>query len=227
MKADRKYWASAAHHGEAVFRSKVIHDMDEQAGPAYFRGCWLSRKLFWYRLKTALRYVPDSGGNCCIDFGCGFGLTLPLLSTNFSRVVGIDVVPELARAFISRWEEQESKSTRCNTISIVEQFSDSGLKQGSVDAILALDVLEHLEDHAEVLSNMQSWLSPSGSLIVSGPTETAAYRLGRRIVGFSGEYHTCDIYRVETEIKKYFSVKRVGRVPRFPALFEILVATRK
>lgn len=45
------------------------------------------------------------------------------------------------------------------------------LPENSLDVILVLDVLEHVEDPEQTIMSLVSFLKSSGMLIVSGPTE--------------------------------------------------------
>ncbi|MEW6249755.1 MAG: methyltransferase domain-containing protein, partial [Planctomycetota bacterium] len=67
---------------------------------------------------------------------------------------------------------------------------------GSLDLLVAANVLEHIEERRALLATMSAKLNPSGRLVISGPTENMLYRLGRRIVGFSGHYHVSNVSHV-------------------------------
>lgn len=217
------YWAKARRIGREVYQSQVGVDVDEQAGPAYFAGWALSRHVFWKRLKTAVAAIPAGLSGTAVDFGCGFGLSLPLLRTQFQRAVGVDLMPRLSKEFLNRWDA-ETGGSPANQVEIVSQLDHAQLQPGTVDLVLALDVFEHIQPLCPLLDQLSALLSPTGVVVVSGPTESALYRLGRRLVGFSGDYHVSDIYQVERDLQTRFSVEQVGRIPRCPALFEILLA---
>lgn len=254
MKVEARYWRRAQRVGRQVYRSLGDVDVDEQAGPAYFAGLWLSRQVFWQRLAVALSAIPAGGRNRCLDFGCGFGLLLPVLSQNFHHVTGIDLRPELSEQFLAAWQRdavaEVTRATSTNVpvatnatasasateeletadaehrISVVSNLEQADLKPGSVDLIVALDVLEHITPLAPLLQSFQRLLSDTGQLLVSGPSESWCYRFGRRIVGFSGEYHVSDVYAVERDLKTVFETRRVRRWPPVPVLFEILLANK-
>jgi hypothetical protein len=90
--------------------------------------------------------------------------------------------------------------------------------------VLALDVLEHVADLKETIAAIAAAMAPEGRLIVSGPTENALYRLGRRLAGFSGHYHRRAVGDVEAALRERFRIvaKRVV-VPLLP-LFVVLEA---
>ncbi len=224
MKASRSYWRRTAKVGRSVYRSGLFDNLDEQAGPAYFDGLWLSRRLFWHRLKLGLQLVPNSGGNRCLDYGCGFGFALPLLSERYGSVVGVDHRPALSRAFIARW--CDASNTQLPNIQIASSIEESTPEENSVDLILALDVLEHIELLTRVLSQLHSMLAPGGLLIVSGPTENWMYRLGRKMVGFSGAYHCRDIYEILAVMERKFMLEPPQKLLPCLPLFLITKATK-
>lgn len=226
MKADAKYWRQAERVGRQIFHSIGNIDVDEHAGPAYFAGMWLSRQVFWHRLAIALSVIPHGRQHNCIDFGCGFGLLLPLLRQNFQQVIGVDLHPELPQQFVDLWDADAPTPVEGGRLSIVSNLTQCNLAPGSVDLIVALDVLEHIAPLDELLQQINALLTDDGVLLISGPSETWFYRLGRRMVGFSGEYHVSTVYDVERNLQKIFRTQRVRRWPPIPVLFEFLLATK-
>lgn len=220
-----EYWKNAEQIGRSVFGQRALANVDEQAGPAYFEGMALSRWIFWRRLKLALGDASAIRGKVALDFGCGFGLALPQLREQFALTVGVDLVPELSQEFLRRWDSTVGGAAeRCR---IVGSLGDAALTPGSVDLILALDVLEHFESLREILGQLSTLLAPSGTLIVSGPTENVMYRLGRKLVGFSGAYHHQTMYQVIDAMSEYFDVRVTHRFPAPAPLFLICSATKK
>jgi len=101
------------------------------------------------------------------------------------------------------------------------------LKPASVDVILALDVLEHFESLDTILNQIHGMLKPGGQLLVTGPTENWAYQIGRRMVGFTGEYHHQTIYDVLKEVAKQFEVQVVDQIPYLVPLFLMAKAIKR
>lgn len=97
-----------------------------------------------------------------LEIGCGAGATLRHLKAEGRAdwVAGVEIVPSLAeeaRASLDAfWSEN------------IEAF-DPPIEKGSLDAILALDVLEHLVDPWKAAERLKEWLKPGGLLIVSLP----------------------------------------------------------
>jgi len=100
------------------------------------------------------------------------------------------------------------------------------LPAGAYGAILALDVLEHVEDLDGALAAISRRLCNDGELFISGPTENLIYRLGRKFAGpaFTGHYHTRNVHAIRAAAERRFRVETVSRLfPPIP-LFEVFVA---
>ncbi len=93
----------------------------------------------------------------------------------------------------------------------------------SFDAIVALDVLEHIPDLTEVLGRFKKLLKPAGVIVISGPTENALYKLGRRIAGnrFTGDYHVSNIARIEAECRRHGHVQTIAVLYPVLPLFKV------
>lgn len=218
------YWSRALEIGRGVYRDRTEQNVDEQAGPAYFATHGLSHWLFWQRLKWAARQIECSPGQTAVDFGCGFGLLLPHLRQHFKATFAVDLMPTLAEEFIQRWDRRSQLSPGPKgQLEIVTSLSNTQLPKASVDLIVAFDVLEHFESLTEIVDQLADLLKPSGQLLVSGPTETWLYRLGRRLVGYSGEYHHQTIYDVHGALKRRC---RPGSISQLPPLLPLFLMSR-
>jgi 2-polyprenyl-3-methyl-5-hydroxy-6-metoxy-1,4-benzoquinol methylase len=98
------------------------------------------------------------------------------------------------------------------------------LDSGTFDTIICLDVLEHdVGSLHGVTREFMRLLSDGGRLVVSGPTESRLYRLGRWFAGFSGEYHVRTIYEIEKHFSNLFDLKSVKKLIWPVTLFRISV----
>lgn len=197
---------------------------DEQAIPSYLHPNYLARWLFWQRLSFCARFLSGLGEGSCLDFGCGSGLMLPLLTRLFSRVYAVDPSLAAVRGFMDMW--QRSAGTPLRAVRLSHDLSSAAIPHQSLKLILALDVLEHVEDLQKILADIALVLAPDGVLLVSGPTENWLYRLGRRIAGFSGHYHLRNIQDVMDEMQRLFSVRIVKRLV-YPLTFFYILEARK
>ncbi len=180
----------------------VTPALAESAFPAYVRGNALSRKLFWSRIWHAARFMQNSSYSNCLDFGCGSGVMLPLLAETAKRVVGCDLDLAPFRLMQTQFPFPEN-------VEVTDFAPDPASNQSCFDLIVALDVLEHVDDLGEILSQFHQLLSPQGALLVSGPTENLLYRVGRRIAGreFTGHYHHRTIYDIRAAMVEHFHVQ--------------------
>ena len=169
--------------------------LDDQGVPAYISGFYWSRLIFWRRIKVSVQSILKRPGGNCIDFGCGTGVLLPVLNRLFNTVYAIDISPNITREFISFWNQCAQKTLF--NIYLFEKLEDIDALQGSIDLIIALDSLEHVDNIEGILFQMKYFLKPGGRILISGPTENLFYRLGRKIVGFSGDYHRRSIYDIK------------------------------
>lgn len=120
---------------------------------------------WWYRVRREMvhaligRYVANVEGRFTIlDAGCGTGALLKELG-RYGEVHGVDVAPEAVRYCRRRGLER------------VEQGSVEALPfpNGMFDLVLALDVLEHVEDDLKAFSEIGRALKPDGTVIIFVP----------------------------------------------------------
>jgi len=206
----------ASHHAAG--------SMDEQGVPAYLEGSYWSRWVFWHRLNLASQYITRTTGSACMDFGCGSGVLLPLLDLQFEKVYAVDIMPDLAFDFVRLWTDTAQREL--THIQFSSSLENAGIPANSLDLLLALDSLEHVDNLEETLVQMEQLLKPGGLLLISGPTENMFYRLGRRIVGFSGHYHHRSVYDIRKAVANLFLIRSVRKV-RVPFTLFLLIEAEK
>ena len=207
--------ASTIHEIVNAIDEVDSHDRDEMAIPSYLHANGLIRWLMWKRLATVLELAEVRRGDSVLDFGCGIGLMLPSLAKAGAQVYGVDLFPQFARRLVAK-------------LNLAAEVSESidVLPDGSLDAILASDVLEHVDDPAALARVFRSKLKPGGRPVVCGPTENFIYRIGRFVAGFSGKghYHHTDIYRLFGDMTSAGFRAEAGRSLPFalpPHLFKV------
>jgi 2-polyprenyl-3-methyl-5-hydroxy-6-metoxy-1,4-benzoquinol methylase len=124
----------------------------------------IERWHFWFAGRQALlecaltRYVPDAGSRL-LDVGCGTGHVLDLLTRSGYRALGLDLRREGLRAYAGTPRPAllvQAEATRCP------------LPQGTFDAVLLLDVLEHVEA-PDLIREVHRLLKPAGWALLSVP----------------------------------------------------------
>lgn len=185
---------------------------DHAAVPSYMHRNKLMSWLFWQRIKIALRMAGTLERSSVLDFGCGCGVTFLYLRDKNCRITGCD----------SQFYRITDKV--CQELNIQAAiYSDiDQIPAETFDCIVALDVLEHIEDQASYIEKLKQLSHDRTRVILSGPTENFLYRLGRRLAGFSGDYHVSNIYEIEKNFQAHGFRRTALRRLYFPCtLFRI------
>lgn len=126
------------------------------------------------------RLRPLRGLNC-LDVGCGPGLLSEPLSRMGAAVTGIDPSPALIGAGRERARRQGLPiDYRCTTAeALVEALAET---EERFDLITALEVVEHVRDWQDFLSDLALLLHPKGILVLSTLNRTGS-AFAQAIVG--------------------------------------------
>jgi 2-polyprenyl-3-methyl-5-hydroxy-6-metoxy-1,4-benzoquinol methylase len=111
------------------------------------------------------------------------------------RVYATDIELAPARALITRFGLE-----RVHLLAPSELERE--IQAQSLDYVITTDVLEHVPDLERTIAGFARLLRRGGRLVVSGPTETRLYRLGRVLAGFKGKehYHHTNIAHIREQI---------------------------
>ena len=119
---------------------------------------------FWFvaRRELLLRMLgrtPPESGSRILDLGCGTGLMARELVERGHRVFALDLRPEGLRA---------TRTSSSGILPIQADAQQPPLQDSSFDLVLALDVLEHLDDEM-ALERVARALRPGAHLLLSVP----------------------------------------------------------
>ena len=174
--------------------SIIGEQRDESAIPSYTHYNPLVRWIMFRRLDVILellhnKVAPGSDGGI-FEFGCGVGLLLPRLSQISTTVYATDICLDAAKKTVQYYG--------CKNVTLIppDQLLEA-IPDKSLNAIIAADVLEHVDNLEEIIGTFRGKLAPHGSIIISGPTENVIYGICRKIAGFTGEYHVRNIFDIE------------------------------
>ena len=117
---------------------------------------WQARAKLTLGLLKHLRIVAPSR---ILDAGCGWGVTLSALERAGFVTTGLDV----SRKGLERLDRDGRRLIEAD---LTQPFDD---RTETFDAVLALDVIEHLDDDSAAVKNLAKLVKPGGVLIVSVP----------------------------------------------------------
>lgn len=172
--------------------AREFETLEESCVPSYVHRNPLAAWTAWSRLTAAARlYARFAPAGPVLDFGSATGELRQVL--------------EPIRGDY-HFVEQNEVLVGALTRNIPEARREDGadLGEGRFAAVFALDSLEHNEEIGPILETIARSLRPDGVFILSGPTENALYRLGRRLAGFDGHYHVQTIYDIERQAQTCF-----------------------
>jgi SAM-dependent methyltransferase len=154
-----------------------------------FSRSWLIAWSHRRRFESALRLAARFAGGRVLDYGCGDGTFLAMLMRG----------PNPPATAVGA-ETAESLVTDCRTRLSIPNLSfvllpelEQAQHRGAYDAVVCMEVLEHVVELDRVLDSLVGLLAPGGSLLISVPVETGLPLLlkqsVRRIAGWRGIGH--------------------------------------
>jgi SAM-dependent methyltransferase len=142
------------------------------------------------RRRTARRLLDLLGAHVprgrLLEVGCGHGLLLDEARRRGYDVDGLELSEQAARY------ARETLGLPVREVAL----EDAALDRGGYDVVLAVDVIEHLDDPVVALASMCSLLAPGGALLIAtpDPSSLVARVAGRRWWGYIPA-HLCLIPR--------------------------------
>ncbi|MBN1668556.1 MAG: class I SAM-dependent methyltransferase [Anaerolineales bacterium] len=191
-------------------------EVAEMAIPSYLHKNPALRWMAHRRLQVLSAWIKDfqKPGLRILDFGCGTGILFPAASQVADKIYGLDLQLQPARMLIEHFDLK-------NVVLIEPEDFAEAVQDGELDLIICGEVLEHIPELAAILNQFQRKLNAQGHLFVTAPTESALYKFGRKLAGFSGEYHVQNADTIHRAIlSANFEVSRRQHIP-LPAPFAI------
>jgi 2-polyprenyl-3-methyl-5-hydroxy-6-metoxy-1,4-benzoquinol methylase len=106
-----------------------------------------------------------------LDFGCGTGFGVALLSPRCAEVVGIDLDPNV----VGLAERFQLANARFLCANACGPDLRAGLEIDGIDVVLSMETIEHLEDYFTYVENAVSVLRQTGTFVVGTPNRTMTY----------------------------------------------------
>lgn len=141
-------------------------------------------------LKTIRRLLPSGK---VIDVGCGTGSLVLKLAQEGYQVIGIDVSDKCIA--LTRSRVNTDGLSHLVTVS-KGSASQSNLPDQSVDAVIAGEVLEHLDDDGSAVREFFRVLKPGGICIITVPANPALWNLWDDMAGHFRRYNQNDLVKL-------------------------------
>ena len=133
---------------------KILHSLTP------IRIKYIKNKLF--EKKQLIKFSKKSLSNFDIlDLGCGGGLVCEPLARLGANITGIDFVKQNIIA-----AKKHAKKSNTNIEYLHQDINNLKFKK-KYDAVLILEVLEHIEDWKKIIINVKKLLKPGGKIIIS------------------------------------------------------------
>jgi SAM-dependent methyltransferase len=117
---------------------------------------------YWFRRHEVVYefLAPLVAGQRVLEVGCGEGYGTALLARSAARIVGVDY--DAAAAAHAARSYPAARFARANLAALP-------VPSGSFDALVSLQVIEHVWNHAEFVGECRRAVRPGGRLLVSTP----------------------------------------------------------
>ena len=128
-----------------------------------------------------------------LDFGCGVGINIEMLQ-NYGDVYVFDESKDANKYIRKNKKIDENK--------IIKNINDSDIR---FDLILALDVLEHIEDDNEVIQMFYKKLNKNGKILITVPAYQFLFSSKDEILMHKRRYNLKEISK---KIDNNFKIKK-------------------
>ncbi len=152
-----------------------------------------------------------------LDIGCGTGFNLEYLQQQqYEDVVGLDISPE----GLSFCQSRDLNQLVCS------DGTKPPFQAQSFDVIIALDLIEHLQDDVSALQALAHLLKPQGSLVIFTPAFNFLWGLQDEVSHHYRRYTTSELRHKLTQTKLTIKKLTYANTFLFPLIFVGRMALR-
>ena len=136
-----------------------------------------------HRYFFALRWAEN---NAVLDLACGNGYGAALLASRARHVWALDIDKETIEEACRNWPAQNLSFLQGNATQLPFQTA-------SIDLVVAMEILEHLEEQERLVQEISRVCSPNGVALISTPNK-AEYSDSRN---YQNPFHKRELYLAE------------------------------
>jgi len=193
-----------------ILRYAGTNDIYDSSGPEILSVLSGARRFNAWMADTVRPYV----GKRVLEIGAGIGNLTRLLAPRRACYLATDIDEEhLARLQVRFHHRPNLRVTRCD----LSSPGDFAGLAGSLDSVVCLNVLEHVENDLQALANIRTALAPGGRAIVLVPQDQRIYGSLDKALGHYRRYSRGQLrermeeagFRVET-ILSFNRISRPG-----------------
>ena len=159
------------------------------------------------RLHQQILHAIDSKASRVMDLGCGNGWLARALLPSGKTVISVDISAKNVREVLTRYDNPAH-------FGLVADAMKLPLNAGSLDCIVASEVMEHSPDPVRFLSELAKALRPGGQLIITVPfDEHLRYHLCvhcNRPTPENAHLHSFDLVKVKSIVPKSLEIQHLG-----------------
>ena len=154
MSVASHYDGSAASYGEQYDESRIWTNAEYPAN--------------YFRLQLVRELLKASGAKSLYELGVGDATPLVRIAGDGIRVAGNDISPEMVRHARDNMTAHGLDPLAIDLLDVQDSTSlaQTQARVGTFDAVMALGVIPHVEDDAQFVRSMDSFLRPGGQLIL-------------------------------------------------------------
>lgn len=163
------------------------------------------RNFYYHEYVYARNHIRNT--DVVLDIACGWGAGTAVLAEKCAKVIGMDIEQEYIKAARKRY-------LRKNVKYVIGDAMDIDMPTNSVDVVVSVHTMEHLDDDEKFLSEVNKVLKKDGKFIIEVPL-----RLCRPFVYNSEPFMPDHVHEYESGqltnlIRKYFKIENAYGVNR-------------
>lgn len=184
--------------------------------------------VYWSRLKGVFNYLKKKRWGLTLEIGCKYGFFLPSLCQISDKVIGSDIESTFDSCEKITLKEIQKRYANLELKKADARRLSNYIDESSCDAIVAISVLEHIDDHNGAIKEIRQCLKPDGIFVCVLPSENWLYKLARTLVGCRGYCHKhYDLERLRANLRKNFREVKKWNCPFGIPLFFTGIYKRK